>query len=141
MNARLELIFSKYHEFHRTHGNQICHNIGIPMIVVSTFGLLALIPLVPHLDAGMLLWLGSACWYVFLDWRLGIPFSGVALASYFLGRTIPLSGLVALFVAGWIFQGIGHAIYEKRRPAFLTNFTQLLVGPFWIFAKLIRFRR
>src|SRR5579875_3474612 len=42
-----------------------------------------------------------------------------------------------LFVLAWIGQFIGHAI-EGRRPAFLTNIVQLLIGPAWLMGKLMR---
>ena len=43
-----------------------------------------------------------------------------------------------VFVSGdrvvirWIFQFVGHSVYEKKQPAFLENVTHLLVGPLWI---------
>ena len=37
----------------------------------------------------------------------------------------------------WIGQFVGHAI-EGRRPAFLTNVVQLLIGPAWLLSKLYR---
>ena len=43
----------------------------------------------------------------------------------------------ALFVLGWIFQFVGHSVYEHRNPAFFRNFTHLLVGPLWILNDLI----
>ena len=42
-----------------------------------------------------------------------------------------------LFVAGWTFQLVGHAVYEKNRPAFLRNLRHLLIGPLWIARELI----
>jgi uncharacterized membrane protein YGL010W len=146
MNTRLEKYFSDYHEFHRTRGNKVCHFVGIPMIMVSAFGLLALIRIVPgpvsmpllQVDGGVVLWLAGAFWYLRLDWRLGLPFSCLALASYFLGRAILVPGLIVLFALGWIFQGVGHAVYEKRSPAFFKNVTHLLIGPLWIFASVAR---
>ena len=38
---------------------------------------------------------------------------------------------------GWIFQFIGHSVYEKKNPAFFRNFVHLLVGPLWILNDLI----
>ncbi len=46
---------------------------------------------------------------------------------YLLGA-LPLWVNVALFVVGWILQFVGHSVYEKRQPAFLTNAVHLLVG-------------
>jgi uncharacterized membrane protein YGL010W len=38
---------------------------------------------------------------------------------------------LGLFVLGWIFQFIGHAI-EGNQPAFFRNPVYLLIGPLWI---------
>ncbi|HEY8130532.1 MAG TPA: Mpo1-like protein, partial [Thermoanaerobaculia bacterium] len=50
----------------------------------------------------------------------------------FAGSALPFWVNVALFVLGWILQFVGHSVYEKRQPAFLTNALHLLVGPLWI---------
>jgi uncharacterized membrane protein YGL010W len=89
-----------------------------------------------QLDAGVIFWVVATFWYVVLDWRLGVPFSFVTLGGYFIGRAIPIPALWMMFVLGWVFQGIGHAIYEKKSPAFLKNVTHILVGPLWIFARV-----
>jgi uncharacterized membrane protein YGL010W len=39
---------------------------------------------------------------------------------------------LVLFFGGWAVQFIGHAVYEKRSPAFLKNLLHLLVGPAWL---------
>jgi uncharacterized membrane protein YGL010W len=51
------------------------------------------------------------------------------------------SVLWGIFIVGWIFQGIGHAVYEKKQPSFLSNVRHLLIGPFWLFAKWIGYAR
>jgi uncharacterized membrane protein YGL010W len=61
----------------------------------------------------------------------------VSIGFYFLGAAMPMWLNVALFALGWIFQGIGHSVYEKRKPAFVRNFVHLLVGPLWILNDLI----
>jgi uncharacterized membrane protein YGL010W len=38
---------------------------------------------------------------------------------------------LGLFIVGWIFQFIGHAI-EGNQPAFFKNPVYLLVGPSWL---------
>jgi uncharacterized membrane protein YGL010W len=70
--------------------------------------------------------------YLILDWRLALAMLPFAAGMYFLGRWMPLWLNAALFVLGWIFQFLGHSIYEKRQPAFLKNALHLLVGPLWI---------
>jgi uncharacterized membrane protein YGL010W len=46
----------------------------------------------------------------------------------------------AAFVLGWIFQAVGHAVYEKNSPAFFRNLVHLLVGPAYLVNKVLRIR-
>jgi uncharacterized membrane protein YGL010W len=62
---------------------------------------------------------------------------GVSIIFYVAGAAMPLWLNVALFVLGWIFQFIGHSVYEKRQPAFFRNVVHLLVGPLWILNDII----
>ena len=68
-----------------------------------------------------------------------VAFGLFALGLYFLGRALPIPALWSLFILGWIFQGIGHYHYEKKSPAFFKNLEHILIGPLWIFARLIDF--
>ena len=65
---------------------------------------------------------------------IGIPLIMLSLAFLILTIFIHRFWTVALglFIVGWIFQFIGHSVYEKRQPAFLTNAMHLLIGPLWI---------
>jgi uncharacterized membrane protein YGL010W len=45
-------------------------------------------------------------------------------------------GVIA-FAVGWVFQGIGHAVYEKNRPAFLRNLVHLMIGPAYLVAEAL----
>jgi uncharacterized membrane protein YGL010W len=47
---------------------------------------------------------------------------------------------LAAFAVGWIFQGVGHAVYEKNRPAFFRNLLHLLVGPLFLMNELLKVR-
>ena len=62
----------------------------------------------------------------------------VSVGFYFLGAWMPLWLNVALFVAGWILQFVGHSVYEKQSPAFFRNFVHLLIGPLWILKGMVR---
>lgn len=72
-----------------------------------------------------------------LDWRLGLAMLATSIVMYMAGAAMPLSVNVAIFVAGWIFQFIGHSVYEKKNPAFFRNFVHLLIGPPWILNDVI----
>jgi len=129
---RIESLFADYASYHRTKGNKVFHRLGIPLIVLTSIGMLARVTIVPPVDAAMVLIALAFAYYVILEWRLAIAMLTVTIAFYFLGRAMPFWLNVALFVLGWIFQFIGHSVYEHRQPAFVRNLVHLLVGPLWI---------
>lgn len=58
---------------------------------------------------------------------VGIPLIIVSLPLFIVNWRLGLG----LFVAGWLFQFLGHAI-EGNQPAFFRNPIYLLVGPLWL---------
>lgn len=58
---------------------------------------------------------------------VGIPLIIVSLPLFIVNWRFGLG----LFVAGWLFQFLGHAI-EGNQPAFFRNPIYLLVGPLWL---------
>ncbi len=149
MSARLAKNFKDYASYHKTPGNKFCHYFGIPLVMVTLLGLLSgwVAPANGltgseyfRLDGGMILWILGMAWYLVLDWKIAIPFGFVSLGLYFIGRAIPLSVLWGLFVLAWVLQFIGHYVFEKKSPAFFKNLQHLLVGPLWIFVRLIGYK-
>lgn len=142
MSPVLEAHFTDYAAFHGTPGNKVCHYVGIPLIVVSLFALLSAVPLFATfgftVTLAEVLLLASTAYYVRLDPMLAALMFTASVAAIVLGRQIPFGTAVALFVVGWIFQFVGHYVYEKRAPAFYRNLAHLLVGPLWILAKATR---
>lgn len=132
----IEALFADYASYHQTAGNKWFHRIGIPLIVLSLIGMLTQVTLADvatiRLDAAMVLIALSSAWYFVMEWRLAIAMTAVSIVFYFVGAAIPFWFNVALFVLGWIFQFIGHKVYEHKNPAFFRNFVHLLVGPLWI---------
>jgi uncharacterized membrane protein YGL010W len=68
---------------------------------------------------------------------IGIPLIVVAIA---VALGLPLAPQywpipLALFVVGWIFQFVGHAV-EGKPPEFLRDWRFLFVGLSWWFAKI-----
>jgi uncharacterized membrane protein YGL010W len=45
--------------------------------------------------------------------------------------------LLAVFVAAWVAQFIGHSI-EGKKPSFLEDLQFLLIGPLWLLADVYR---
>jgi uncharacterized membrane protein YGL010W len=139
MTSSLRSHFDDYAAFHRTAGNKACHALGIPIIVLSSLALLAQVPLVTV--AGFTLTLAEvlialfAIYYLTLDLTLGALMLAAYVVLDLLGRAISPWPAAALFVVGWILQGIGHYVYEKNSPAFFRNFVHLAVGQLWIVAK------
>lgn len=144
ISQRLQGYFEDYASYHRTSGNQWTHYLGIPLIALGLLGLLSGIELglsIPgtlfRLDGGVVLLGLGGLFYLWLDWKVAIPFLLILAATYFLSRVFPAQWLWGFFVFGWVLQGVGHYYFEKRSPAFFKNFTHLLVGPLWIFAKIL----
>ena len=137
----LEALFADYSECHRTAGNKLFHRLGIPLIVLSTLGMLAHVTIFRtrdfSADLGMIVLVASAIFYIALDWKLGTGMAVVTAAFYWIGRSLPLWLNLTMFILGWIFQFVGHAVYEKNSPAFARNLVHLLVGPLWILKGLV----
>lgn len=150
LSPKLARYFQDYSNYHRTSGNKLTHYFGIPFIAVSLLGLLGNLPIhlfnstefssYIRLDGGTLLLSLGIFWYILLDWKIAFPFAMVLSGLYFLGRALPLSTNWTLFILGWILQGIGHYVFEKKSPAFFKNLTHILIGPLWIFAKCVGYR-
>jgi uncharacterized membrane protein YGL010W len=58
---------------------------------------------------------------------IGIPMITIAWPLFFFNWRWAL----VLFVAGWVFQFVGHAI-EGNRPAFFSNPGYFFAGPWWL---------
>src|SRR5437016_5431123 len=127
----VNVLFADYASYHQTKGNKAFHRLGIPLIMLSLIGLLARVG-VGYLNAAVALIVVAEIVYFTLEWRLALAMLVISAAFYFAGAAMPLSLNAALFVLGWIFQFVGHSVYEHKSPAFLTNFLHLLVGPLWI---------
>ena len=139
--ATVETLFADYASYHQTRGNKFFHRLGIPMIMLSLIGMLTQVTLFDigtvRMDAAMLLIALSCAYYFVIEWRLGMAMIAVSIVMYFVGAALPFFLNLALFVLGWIFQFIGHKVYEHKNPAFFRNFVHLLIGPLWILNDII----
>jgi uncharacterized membrane protein YGL010W len=143
--ADIHALFADYASYHKTAGNKAFHRLGIPLIMLTAIGMLVRVQLFHafptaggiRVDAAMLLIAASTIYYLTVEWRLALAMLAVSIAFYFAGAWMPMWLNVALFILGWVFQFIGHSVYEKQNPAFFRNFVHLLVGPLWILNDLI----
>lgn len=120
-----------YASYHRSPGNQLCHAFGIPLIVLAVVAW-------TRLPGGFPL--AALVLPVYLAWNLRIA-AGMSLAVGLFSLAaphLPWWGAGAAFVAGWIFQLVGHQVFEGQSPAFLRNLAHLLVGPAWLVEKALR---
>jgi uncharacterized membrane protein YGL010W len=139
MTQALRSYFDDYAAHHATAGNRACHQVGIPLIVLSSFALLGKLQLFAvggfTVTAAELLLAAVTVYYFTLDRALALMMAAASALMIAAGRFIGPWPALALFVFGWILQFVGHYVYEKRSPAFFRNLTHLLVGPLWILAK------
>jgi uncharacterized membrane protein YGL010W len=143
---RIDEFLADYGSYHRTRGNIACHAAGITLILFGIFSMLgalrlgALGPIAPLTASEVLI----AAAFLF-DLTLDVPLALVMLAESgaldLLARAVAewRVGLAA-FVVGWVFQGIGHAVYEKNKPAFFRNLVHLFVGPIFLLNELLKLR-
>jgi uncharacterized membrane protein YGL010W len=138
---RVDDLLSDYGSHHRTRGNLVCHSFGVTLIVFGILSMLAEIRVGP-LTAGEILIALVVLYYATLD----VPLAGAMLVAF---AVLDLAARavgdwrvgLAAFLVGWVFQAVGHAVYEKNRPAFFKNLQHLLVGPMFLVNELLRVRR
>ncbi len=141
----LEEQLTLYAAYHRDRRNIATHFVGIPMIVLGVFALLArpsLVILGVPLSLALVTLLAGGAFYLQLDRRLGLTMLAVTAPAYAFGAwvaahgtTVWLSGALGLFGVGWVIQFIGH-VFEGRKPAFVDDIVGLLVGPLFVVAEL-----
>lgn len=146
MMKQIDILLADYASYHRTRGNVVCHFVGIPLIMFGIFSMLQLLRFGMisgfPLTAAEIFIAIAAVYYFTLNAKLAI---GMLVSSAIIDAAAHSVddwriGL-AVFIVGWVFQGIGHAVYEKRSPAFLKNLLHLLVGPIFLLNEVIHVRK
>ena len=81
-------------------------------------------------------------YYVTLEFRLAITMLAFSLLCDATARSLQDFRIaIAGFVVGWILQGIGHAVFEKRSLAFAKNLVHLLIGPIFLLNEALGVRK
>ncbi len=135
-----------YEAYHRHPLNKLTHFIGIPTIVFSVLVALSTVsvPLGGAAVTPAMLLVAVVLVYYFLlrpAFGLGMAFfllPALALA-HGVGRqswTVVGTVFLVFFVGGWVFQLVGHAVFEHRRPALTDNLFQMVIGPIFLVAEL-----
>lgn len=142
--------FNEYGESHRNHTNKIIHWICVPAIVFSLVGLLWSLPrpgifagISPWLNWGSLFVAAAMVYYLLLSWQLALGMLIVSALVLWGNHELaqletPLWQIaLAIFVAAWVGQFIGHRI-EGRKPSFFKDIQFLLIGPVWLLGFIYR---
>jgi len=97
----------------------------------------------PAMNWGMLFLMAAIVYYFILSPALALGMvlvtAGFVLALWWLDSfSMPLWQIsVAIFVAAWIGQFIGHAV-EGKRPSFFQDLQFLMIGPLWLLSFIYR---
>jgi uncharacterized membrane protein YGL010W len=145
MRTFTERQMAQYRSFHQDARNRITHVIGIPAIVLAIDLGAAAINLGGGVTVADLLVAAAVVLWLWMDLLLGlalaVPLLLMTWAAHRLVASAPdrvLPIFLALFVCGWVLQFYGHAAFERKRPAFLSNLFQTLVAPLFLMDEAFR---
>lgn len=150
----LQEYLDEYGASHRNPTNQIIHFVCVPAIFFSTLGLFWLIPVGrwPGLEAGVAEWVNGATLLGAISALFYLKMSLGSLAMMVLWFAVSVAGIlaiesagwpvlwvcVAIWVAAWVVQLVGHQI-EGAKPSFFKEIEFLLVGPLFVMDELRHF--
>lgn len=143
----LEAHMGMYTAYHRNPINRVIHFVMVPAIVWSLMVWLDLVPLFMWESTSITLAFPVVAallmWYIMLDFALGVAivavFTVLLVSAIQLHETVgagPAAAIAGIvFVASWVFQFLGHGVWEKRRPALVDNLTQVFIAPMFLIAE------
>lgn len=143
---RIDALLADYGSYHRTRGNLACHAAGITLILFGGLSMLSAVRIgtfgpIPHLTAAEIAATAVIAFYAGLDVPLALAMLIELAALDAAARAVSdWRAGAAAFAVGWVFQGVGHAVYEKNRPAFFKNLVHLLVGPAFLMNEIVKAR-
>jgi len=136
-----------YAQYHRDPHNCATHFVGIPMLFLAVILPLEVVRVqIGHhgMPLSILLTLPAMAGWLALDLGVGAALALLLCPLFVAAALIDKHGLVAtwcmtgtLFVVGWFFQLLGHAMFEGRKPAFMDDLSHILIGPMFVVAKLL----
>lgn len=143
--SRIDRLLADYASYHRTRGNITCHFFGIPLIIFGIFLMLGSVRIASAgpfpVTAAEVLIASALLYYITLDLKLAACMLAVSIAFDAAARsTGDYRWGIAAFVIGWVFQGIGHIVFEKKSPAFQRNLVHLLIGPLFLVNEALHLR-
>lgn len=145
---QIDKLLSQYGESHQNKTNILIHGVAVPSIFFVTIGLIYMIPVpdfIGRFDVTFahILAIPMLMYYFKLSGPIGAAmtlltlgvFGGINLLESFGVSVLWFS--VALFVAMWVLQFVGHKV-EGKKPSFVEDLRFLLVGPAWWWMHLLK---
>jgi uncharacterized membrane protein YGL010W len=139
---------ARYAEYHRDPRNGAAHLIGIPLLFVAVLVPLALwrVPIGGiQFSIGSLLLVPAVTLWLALDAGVGlamlIAIVPLAIAAEWIARVTGSVGAwsvpLLLLAAGVASLFVGHAVFERRKPALADDITQMFIGPMFVTAQVL----
>ena len=137
----------KYASHHTQKITKITHFIGIPTIIFSLmifFSFIKIVvPNVFNISVSYILIILLLAYYLKVQWQLALTAAPLFFLLNYLASLIAANGpttasfeiFFLFFIFGWIIQLVGH-FYEKNRPPFIDNLTQIFIAPLFIISEL-----
>jgi uncharacterized membrane protein YGL010W len=148
MNGFFRRQLALYAEYHRDLRNRVTHYLAMPAVFVAVLLPLSLwrIPL-GSLDVSlaMLLLIPAIIGWIALDAGIGIALLAaivpLVLITEMIARIAPVGGVLSiaalLLAAGIGLLFVGHAVFERRKPALADNLFQVFIGPMFVMAEIM----
>lgn len=131
---KIDRLLAHYGESHRDPRNAKIHCVAIPLIMLSLLGLLfAIHPWVAYAFVAASMVYYARLSIVWLATMAALSAVGLGLVHAMGEHILPIS--VAVFVAAWIAQFVGHK-FEGKKPSFFEDLQYLWVGPIFVMSKL-----
>jgi uncharacterized membrane protein YGL010W len=142
MKPRLIELFKEYDACHQHKTNRLTHEIAIPLIFFNLLVMLDWISIFTinvefvnyRISVGMLVMVLFTFWYILMSLKLGLMLLPMMIALLAIGTFTPSWLVITFGIAGWVIQLMGHLVWEKNSPNFVTNLIQFLVGPIFFLA-------
>lgn len=148
----IEEQLARYKSVHLNQTNINTHFIGVPLIIFAatlmlgtvTFAIdineLFSIPFTLNLTLAMVIFAVVSVYYLALHRLLAVGMLIYVVVNLFFAQLFSdtenlLYIALGLFALGWVIQFIGH-YYEKAKPAFVDDLSQLLIGPLFLMAEV-----
>lgn len=133
----VEILIEQYAENHQNPVNELIHFICVPVIMWTFLGLLWTL----HPWVAVAASTAALIYYSTLSLNLSLGMLVMTLVMLAILYALPPDWIlplsIAVFVAAWVGQFIGHYL-EGKKPSFFDDLRFLLIGPLFVLGFLFR---